>query len=45
MVGAWLLTDQGLHARQQTPTQVFNAYRKALAAATAYSEVLPFMES
>jgi hypothetical protein len=45
MGGAWLLTDQGLHARQQTPTQAFNAYRKALAAATAYSEVLPFMES
>lgn len=45
IVGALLLTDQGLHARQQTPTQAFNAYRKALAGATAYSEVLPFMES
>ena len=43
MAGAGLLTD--LHARQQTPTQAFDAYRKALAAATAYSEVLPFMES
>jgi hypothetical protein len=45
IVGAWLLAAQGLQARQQTPTQVFNAYRKALAGATAYSEVLPFMES
>ena len=45
IVGAWLLTAQALHARQQTPTQTFEAYRKALAGATAYSEVLPFMES
>lgn len=45
IVGAWLLTAQVLDARQQTPTQVFEAYRKALAGATAYSEVLPFMES
>lgn len=34
-----------IHAQEQTPTEAFNAYRKALAAATAYSEVLPFMES
>jgi hypothetical protein len=45
IVGAWLLTAQVLDARQQTPTQTFEAYRKALAGATAYSEVLPFMES
>ena len=45
IVGAWLLTAQALHAQQQTPTQTFEAYRKALAGATAYSEVLPFMES
>jgi hypothetical protein len=32
-------------ARQQTPTQVFEAYRKALAGASSYAEVLPFMES
>jgi hypothetical protein len=42
---AGLLTAHSLDARQQTPTQVFNAYRKALATATAYSDVLPFMES
>jgi len=45
VVGAWLLTAPALHARQQTPTQTFEAYRKALAGATSYSEVLPFMES
>jgi hypothetical protein len=45
IIGAGLLTADGLHARQQTPTQTFNAYRKSLAGATAYSEVLPFMES
>jgi hypothetical protein len=45
IVGAWLLTADSLHARQQTPTQAFNAYRKALEGATSYSEVLPFMES
>jgi hypothetical protein len=45
IAGAWLLTAQALHAQQQTPTQTFEAYRKALAGATAYSEVLPFMES
>ena len=45
IVGAWLLTAQALHARQQTPTQAFEAYRKVLAGATTYSEVLPFMES
>jgi hypothetical protein len=45
IVGAWLLTIEGLHARQQTPTQAFNAYRKALATATAYSDLLPFMDS
>ena len=45
IVGAWLLTAQAAHAGQQTPTQTFEAYRKALAGATAYSEVLPFMES
>jgi hypothetical protein len=38
---------QILDARQpsQTPTQAFEAYRKALASASAYSDVLPFMES
>lgn len=45
IVGALLFAAEGLQARQQTPTQVFNAYRKALAGATAYSEVLPFMEA
>jgi hypothetical protein len=45
IVAAWLLAAEGLQARQQTPTQVFNAYRKALAGAAAYSDVLPFMES
>lgn len=35
----------GGRAEQQTPTQAFNAYRKALAGATAYREVLPFMET
>ena len=45
IVGAWLLTTQVLDARQQTPTQAFEAYRKALASATAYSDVLPFMDS
>jgi hypothetical protein len=45
IVGAWLLTAQALQARQQTPTQAFEAYRKALAGATTYSEVLPFMDS
>ena len=45
IVGAWLLTTQALDARQQTPTQAFEAYRKALASATAYSDVLPFMDS
>jgi hypothetical protein len=45
IAGAWLLTAEGLHARQQTPTQTFNAYRKTLAGATAYSELLPFMDS
>ena len=45
IVGAWLLTAQGLQARQETPTQVFNAYRKALAGATKYSELLPFMDA
>jgi flagellar biosynthesis protein FliQ len=34
-----------VQAQEQTPTQTFNAYRKALATATAYSELLPFMES
>lgn len=42
MVG--LLTAHSLYA-QQTPTQAFNAYRTALAGATAYGEILPFMES
>jgi hypothetical protein len=47
LVAACLLTAPILDARQQTqtPTQVFEAYRKALAKATAYSDVLPFMES
>lgn len=34
-----------LSARQQTPTQAFEAYRKALAGAAAYSDILPFMEA
>jgi selenophosphate synthetase-related protein len=45
IVGAWLLTADGLYARQQTPTQAFTAYRKALATATAYSDILPFMDA
>ena len=44
-IAAWLVTAPALHARQQTPTQAFNAYRKALAAATTYSEVLPLMDA
>lgn len=39
-----LLAVQGMHALQQTPTEAFNAYRKALAGAKTYSELLPFME-
>ena len=39
-----VLAVHGLRAAQQTPTEAFNAYRKALAGATAYTEVLPFME-
>lgn len=42
-VGAMLL-GATLHATQETPTQAFNAYRKARASATTYGEVLPFME-
>ena len=45
IAGAWLLTAAALDAWQQTPTQAFEAYRKALAQATAYSDVLPFMEA
>ncbi len=44
IVAAFLLTTQ-LAQAQQTPTQAFNAYRKALASATAYSEVLPFIDA
>jgi len=44
IVAALLLTTQFAQA-QQTPTQAFNAYRKALATATAYSEVLPFIDA
>ena len=40
-----VLAAEALHARQQTPTQAYTAYRKALAGATAYNDVLPFMES
>jgi hypothetical protein len=39
-----LVAVQSVRAAQQTPTQAFNAYRQALAAAAAYSEILPFME-
>jgi hypothetical protein len=39
-----LLTVHGMQALQQTPTDAFNAYRKALAGAKTYSELLPFME-
>ena len=45
IVGAWLLATQGVQARQGTPTEAYNAYRKAIAGAKAYSEVLPFMDS
>ncbi len=34
-----------LRAQPTTPTEVFTAYRAALAKATTISEVLPFMES
>ena len=34
-----------LSAWQQTPTQAFEAYRKALAGAASYSDILPFMEA
>jgi hypothetical protein len=39
-----LLTVQGMQALQQTPTDAFNAYRKALAGAKTYSELLPLLE-
>jgi hypothetical protein len=39
-----LLMVHGMQARQQTPTDAFNAYRKALAGAKTYSELLPLME-
>jgi hypothetical protein len=45
IVGAWLLVPQVLQARQSTPTQTFEAYRKALASATSYHDILAFMES
>jgi hypothetical protein len=44
-LGAWMLMAPVLDARQQTPTETFTAYRKALATATAYKDILPFMES
>ncbi len=44
IVAAVLLSAQSAQA-QQTPTQAFNAYRKALATATAYSEILPFIDA
>jgi hypothetical protein len=44
IVAAWLLTAPVAHA-QQTPTAAFNAYRKALATATAYSELLPLIDA
>ena len=44
-VALCLVGAAGPLARQQTPTQVFEAYRKALGAATSYAEVLPFMEA
>jgi hypothetical protein len=44
IVAAWLLTAPVAHA-QQTPTAAFNAYRKALATATAYSELMPFIDA
>lgn len=40
-----LLAVATAHARQETPTQAFNTYRKALAAATAYSDVLPLTDA
>ena len=45
MIGAGLLTAQVLQAQAQTPTQAFNAYRKVLATATAYSELTPFIDA
>jgi hypothetical protein len=45
VLGPWLFQADGAQARQQTPTQAFEAYRKALAGATSYQEILPFMES
>ncbi len=44
-LGACLISTHVLGARQQTPTETFYAYRKALAAAKSYSDILPFMES
>jgi hypothetical protein len=43
VVGAMLL-GATMHAMQETPTQAFTAYRKALANATVYGDVLPMME-
>ena len=45
MLGAWTLTASILDARQQTPTESFTAYRKALATASSFKDVLPLMES
>ncbi len=43
---ALLIVTAALPAQStQTPTEVFNAYRAALAKAATYAEVLPFMEA
>jgi hypothetical protein len=42
---AALTTSAFVQAPAQTPTDAFLAYRKALASATSYAEVLPFMEA
>ena len=39
---AWPL---GASEQSQTPTEAFLAYRKALASAKSYSDILPFMEA
>jgi hypothetical protein len=39
-----VFTAPTLYAQGSTPTEAFNAYRKALSTATTYGELLPFME-
>ena len=44
VLAAVLAVPCAASAQTQTPTDAFLAYRKALASAKAYAEILPFME-